>query len=88
MVQMNKRAISSAHAVPQGMAMQMSTSRLITGLRRWLAAYKTWKNDQAAIARLRMMSDRELKDIGVTRTDIAGAVRRHATRYDVYRRYY
>jgi uncharacterized protein YjiS (DUF1127 family) len=88
MVPMSKRVVSSAHAVPQGMTMQMRTSGLVNVLRRWLMDYRAWRNEQAAIARLRSMSDRELKDIGVTSTDIAGAVRRHAERYDVYSRYY
>jgi uncharacterized protein YjiS (DUF1127 family) len=88
MVAMNKRTVSSAHAVPQGIAVQIRASGLVAHLRRWLTAYKTWKIEQAAIARLRSMNDRELKDIGITRTDIAGAVRRNAPRYGGYSRYY
>ena len=37
-------------------------------------AYRSWKAEQAAIARLHSMTDRELKDIGLTRSVITGAV--------------
>jgi uncharacterized protein YjiS (DUF1127 family) len=35
----------------------------------------TWRLEQAAIATLCSMSDRELRDIGLTRGDITRAVR-------------
>jgi uncharacterized protein YjiS (DUF1127 family) len=38
-------------------------------------AYITWRIEQAAIAQLWAMSDRELKDIGLTRSEITRAVR-------------
>ena len=47
--------------------------------RRWMA-YTTWRIQQAAIARLRSMSDWELKDIGLTRSNITDAVRGQALR--------
>jgi uncharacterized protein YjiS (DUF1127 family) len=56
--------------------------------RRWLAAFRTWKAQQAAIARLQSMSDRELKDIGVSRSEIGRAARDGAARRAVYHRYY
>jgi uncharacterized protein YjiS (DUF1127 family) len=37
--------------------------------------YITWRVERAAIALLRSMNDRELKDMGLTRGDIAAAVR-------------
>jgi uncharacterized protein YjiS (DUF1127 family) len=61
---------------------------VIAAFRRWLSAYKKWKVEQAVIAQLQSMTDRELKDIGVTRTNINGAVRRNAARHGVYSRYY
>ena len=45
--------------------------------RRWMA-YTTWRIQQAA--RLRSMSDWELKDIGLTRSNITDAVRGQALR--------
>jgi len=47
--------------------------------RRWMA-YTTWRIQQAAIARLRSMSDWEAKDIGLTRSNITDAVRGQALR--------
>jgi uncharacterized protein YjiS (DUF1127 family) len=82
------RTISSARAAPQGFAAQFWVSGVIGPLRRWLLAYKKWTAERAAIARLQSMTDRELKDIGVTRTDIIGAVRCNAARNGAYSRYY
>lgn len=38
--------------------------------KRWWVAYIAWRMEQAAIAHLNAMSDRELKDIGLIRSDI------------------
>jgi uncharacterized protein YjiS (DUF1127 family) len=47
---------------------------LANTLKRWCVAYVTWRMENIAIAQLRAMSDRELEDIGLTRSDIARAV--------------
>jgi uncharacterized protein YjiS (DUF1127 family) len=73
--EMIMRAISSAASAPRGMAVQAWISRLVVTLERWLVAYMNWRIEQAAIAQLWSMSDRELKDIGLTRSEIIGAVR-------------
>jgi uncharacterized protein YjiS (DUF1127 family) len=57
-------------------------------LRHGLSACRTWKAEQAAMAQLRSMSDRELADIGVDRSAVGGAVRGDAYRYWPYQRYY
>ena len=44
-------------------------------LKRWWSAYMIRRMETAAIDRLRSMSDRELKDIGLTRASIVPAVR-------------
>jgi uncharacterized protein YjiS (DUF1127 family) len=44
-------------------------------LKRPWEAYLTWRIEQAAITQLLSMSDRELKDIGLSRSQIPGAVR-------------
>ena len=41
---------------------------LTNTLKRWCAAYITWRMEKIAIAQLRGMSDRELEDIGLTRS--------------------
>ena len=50
------------------------TNGLLTTLQRWWLAYSTWRNEQAAIAALGSMSDRELKDMGIYRCEIESAV--------------
>jgi uncharacterized protein YjiS (DUF1127 family) len=42
---------------------------------RWWVAYMTWRIEQHALAALANMSDRELKDIGLTRSDIPAVIR-------------
>ena len=49
-------------------------AKLAAALERLLVAYMTWRIERAAIAVLSAMSDRELKDIGLTRGEIASAV--------------
>lgn len=44
-------------------------------LARWWAAYIDWRLNRMALAQLGTMSDRELKDIGLSRTQIEAAVR-------------
>ena len=44
-------------------------------VKHWWAAYIAWRVEQAAIVQLQSMSDRDLKDIGLTRSEIARAVR-------------
>jgi uncharacterized protein YjiS (DUF1127 family) len=68
------RTAPSGNAVPQGIARQFWTRAVVALLRRWLVAYRSWKTERAAIARLHSMSDRELKDIGLKRSAITGAV--------------
>jgi uncharacterized protein YjiS (DUF1127 family) len=44
-------------------------------LKRWWVAYTSWRLEQLAIGRLRGFSDRQLKDIGLVRSEIEHAVR-------------
>lgn len=68
------RTVPSGNAVPQGIARQFWTTAVVALLRRWPVAYRSWKTERAAIAQLHAMSDRELKDIGLRRSVITGAV--------------
>jgi uncharacterized protein YjiS (DUF1127 family) len=63
-------------------------SGLAAILKRWWLAYATWRVERAAIAQLQSMSDMELKDIGLTRSDITGAVRGEAARDRAFSRHY
>jgi uncharacterized protein YjiS (DUF1127 family) len=69
------RTISSAPTLPQGMAAASWTSALLTAVTGWVEAYMAWRIERAAIATLSSMSDRALKDIGLTRSEIMTAVR-------------
>ena len=56
-------------------AKSWAASALGAALRRWLAAYLTWRKEREAIAQLCSMSDRALSDIGLTRSGITAAVK-------------
>ena len=43
---------------------------LLAAANRWWAGYTRWRLHKAAIAQLRSMSDRQLADIGVSRSEI------------------
>jgi uncharacterized protein YjiS (DUF1127 family) len=51
------------------------TQRLRATLKRWWVAYITWRIERAALAQLWSLSDRYLKDIGLTRSEILRAVK-------------
>jgi uncharacterized protein YjiS (DUF1127 family) len=68
--------ISSTTATVQDIPARSGSGRLrSSALKRWWQAYIAWRAEQAAIATLSGLSDRELKDFGLTRSGIAGAVR-------------
>jgi uncharacterized protein YjiS (DUF1127 family) len=71
-----------APAAPQGMAGQSWARKLVTTLERLWIAYMTWRVERAAIAALSAMSNRELKDIGLTRSEIASAVSTPSSRLE------
>jgi uncharacterized protein YjiS (DUF1127 family) len=52
------------------------TAGLIDACKRMWAAYLAWRIERAAIEQLHTMSDRELKDIGLQRSQIEFAVGR------------
>jgi len=57
-------------------------------LKGWWMAYVNWRLEQLAISRLHSMSDRELKDMGVSRAQIESAVRGEAAPSPMFSRYY
>jgi uncharacterized protein YjiS (DUF1127 family) len=63
-------------------------ARLVANLKRWWTAVMTWRAEQAAIDQLAAMNDRELRDIGLSRTEIASAVRSRAVCDRRFSRYY
>lgn len=50
-------------------------SELVALWKRWRSAYKSWLVERAAITQLSSLSDRQLKDIGLNRSEIIDAVR-------------
>ncbi len=73
-------ANSSAPAAAQGTTGHSWTGRLATALKRWWMAYLTWRLEQVVIDQLWPMTDRYLKDIGLTRSEFTTAVNGDATR--------
>ena len=64
----------SAPAGTQSLAGQLWRRRLIAAQTRLWTAYLNWRGKQRAIAHLRSMSDAQLKDIGLERSQIEFAV--------------
>jgi len=71
-----------------GASGQSWTERLSIALKRWWAAYKTLRAEQAAIIHLSSMSDVQLKDLGLTRSQISSVVKGDASRSRTFRLYY
>ena len=67
--------ISGAPHAAQVMFAPSGFDRLWATLTRWWVAYMTWRIERAAITQLQLMGDRDLKDIGLTRSSITRAVR-------------
>ena len=79
--------ISNATTSTEG-AGQSWKARLVANLKRWWTAFVTWRAEQAAIDQLAAMNDRELRDIGLSRSEIASAVRSTAAHDWRFSRYY
>jgi uncharacterized protein YjiS (DUF1127 family) len=62
-------------APAQGNVSHSQVTGPVAFLKRWWVAYITWRMEAAAIARLGAMSNRELKDIDLVRSNIVAAVR-------------
>jgi uncharacterized protein YjiS (DUF1127 family) len=48
---------------------------LLSTAKRWWVAYVSWRVEQLTMYRLRSMSDRQLKDIGIARCEVEFAIR-------------
>ena len=59
---------------------------LLSAIKRCWLAYFAWRVERLTIARLRSMSDRQLKDIGVARSEIEFVVRHDTERDRILRR--
>jgi uncharacterized protein YjiS (DUF1127 family) len=63
--------LSANGAVHTGL---LSGNLVVVALKRWVLAYITWRTT-GAIAQLGLLSDQQLKEIGLSRLDLSGAVR-------------
>ena len=79
---------SIAAVAAQGTTGRSWTGRLAAALKHWWMAFITWRLERAAINQLSSLSDRQLKDIGLDRSEIMGAVRNRVTRGHTPSRYY
>jgi uncharacterized protein YjiS (DUF1127 family) len=61
---------------------------LCGALKRWQSAFKAWSRERAAINALGALSDRQLKDIGLDRSEITRAVRDRVPPRRTFSRYY
>ena len=77
----------SISPAPQGITSQSLMGGVVASLKCWWMACRTWRIEQAAIDRLCSMSDRALKDMGLTRAEITAAVRGEVPRDRAFRRY-
>jgi uncharacterized protein YjiS (DUF1127 family) len=57
-------------------------------MKRWWGSYVRRHLERAAASQLWSMSDRELKDIGLTRSQIMGPVTGEVVRDRIFNRYY
>lgn len=82
--------MSSAPTAPQEMAGQSWVKDLVkdlgTTLNHWCVAYLTWRIERAAITQLGSMSDRQLRDIGISRSEIVSAVKGEVDRVRAFSR--
>jgi uncharacterized protein YjiS (DUF1127 family) len=78
--------LSSTAARLQSVATQ--PSRLIARVQSWWVAYLDRRMQRSAIFQLEALSDRELRDIGLRRCEIEGAVKGELKREPAFNRRY
>ena len=66
--------MSTTYSAPAAWSLTRRQFSALATLRQWCTAYLGWRAERAAIAHLRAMSDRELRDIGLMRSHVAQAV--------------
>jgi uncharacterized protein YjiS (DUF1127 family) len=66
--------MSTTYSAPAAWSLTRRRVSLLATLRQCCAAYLGWRAERAAIAHLRAMSDRELRDIGLMRSHVTQAV--------------
>jgi uncharacterized protein YjiS (DUF1127 family) len=82
------RTTSSASSERRAAALHPWVRELSGALKRWQSAFKAWSRERAAINALGALSDRQLKDIGLDRSEITRAVRDRVLPRRTFSRYY
>jgi uncharacterized protein YjiS (DUF1127 family) len=87
MMEMIMSTILSA-TLPAGSASDTRRRTIGAAFKGWWMAYVNWRLERLAVYRLHAMSDRELKDMGVSRAQIEFAVKGESAPHPVFGRYY
>ena len=66
--------MSTIYSAPAARSMAERQFSVLATLRQWYVTYMGWRVERAAIAHLHAMSDRQLNDIGLMRSQVAQAV--------------
>jgi uncharacterized protein YjiS (DUF1127 family) len=67
-------SVSHQTAFAPASAGQRLVPPIARSVSRWWRGYTTWRNRQIAVAKLRQLDDRLLKDIGIDRSEINSVV--------------
>jgi uncharacterized protein YjiS (DUF1127 family) len=82
------QTISGASSERRAVALHPCVRELSGTLKRWQFAFKTWRSERAAVNARGALSDRQLKDIGLHRSEITRAVRDRVPPRRTCSRYY
>jgi uncharacterized protein YjiS (DUF1127 family) len=88
LTEMTMRTISRARPAPQIILWQSWLLLVWASLTRWWSSYRAWHFERVAIRQLSSLSDRQLKDIGLDRSEIVRAVKSRPKRCPRFSRYY
>ena len=87
-VEMTMSTTMSAAARTQGLRKHFGAASPTITMKRWWESYVRRRKERAVASQLCSMSDRELKDIGLTRSQIMGAVTGEVACNRTFRLYY
>jgi uncharacterized protein YjiS (DUF1127 family) len=88
LTEMTMRTISRARPAPQIILWQSWLHLVWASLKHWWSSYRTWHFERVAIRQLGSLSDRQLKDIGLDRSEIIRAVKFRTKRWPRFSHYY
>jgi uncharacterized protein YjiS (DUF1127 family) len=71
---LQREEMSTIYGAPVAQSMARRQFSVLATLSQWCVTYMGWRVERAAIAHLCAMSDRDLRDIGLMRSQVAQAV--------------